>query len=71
MAVPRLTGSVIRIVSDKGFGFIRGSDNQEYFFHRSSVRNNTFDDLNDHAQVTFTPTQGPKGSRAEDVEPAE
>jgi cold shock CspA family protein len=29
-----MTGFVARVSSNKGFGFIRGDDNKEYFFHR-------------------------------------
>jgi cold shock CspA family protein len=28
-------GIVVRLMADKGFGFIRGDDGTEYFFHRS------------------------------------
>ena len=34
-----MTGKVIRIVGDKGFGFIRATEGEaEYFFHRTAVR---------------------------------
>jgi CspA family cold shock protein len=69
MAAPRLKGTVVRLVSDKGFGFIRGEDQKEYFFHRTSVRGE-FEALA-NSPVTFKPTSGPKGSRAEEVESAE
>ncbi len=32
-----LTGSVKKVVSDRGFGFIAADDGQEYFFHRSGL----------------------------------
>ena len=31
------TGTVKRVVSDRGFGFIEAEDQKEYFFHRNSL----------------------------------
>ena len=36
-------GTIKKIVSERGFGFIAGSDGEEYFFHRDGVDN--FDSL--------------------------
>jgi CspA family cold shock protein len=60
-----LTGTVVRLLEDKGFGFIRGADNVEYFFHRSAAPE--FDSLKAGASVVFLPTEAPKGPRAESV----
>ena len=30
-------GTIKKIVSDRGFGFIAGADDSEYFFHRDGV----------------------------------
>jgi CspA family cold shock protein len=65
----RLTGTVKRLLLDKGFGFVAAPNGAEYFFHRSATRD--FDLLHEGAAVTFLPTQGPKGPRAEQVEPVE
>ena len=32
------TGTIARLLIDKGFGFIRDEGGIEHFFHRSSVR---------------------------------
>jgi cold shock CspA family protein len=32
------TGTIKRVFKDRGFGFIRTSDGQEIFFHRSGLR---------------------------------
>ncbi len=40
------TGTIKRLARDKGFGFIRDSGGQEYFFHRSSVEG-SFDSLSE------------------------
>jgi CspA family cold shock protein len=58
-------GTIKKIVGDRGFGFITGTDGNEYFFHRNSVQN--FDNLRGHEAVTFDVEQGPKGPRANQV----
>ena len=62
------TGTVKRIQRDKGFGFIRDTNGQEYFFHRSSVQG-SFDDLSEGQRVNFDVEQSPKGPRAGNVRP--
>ena len=62
----RLNGVVIRYMADKGFGFLKGEDGQEYFFHRSAVQGNP-EDVQPEQAVAFTPSSGPKGLRAEAV----
>lgn len=51
--------------SDKGFGFIVGEDNQDRFFHISSVKN--IGQLNQGATVNFTSIVGEKGLVAKDI----
>jgi CspA family cold shock protein len=58
-------GTIKRLVSEKGFGFVAASDGQEYFFHQSSCA--SFDTLREGEAVTFEPGQGPTGPRAENV----
>ena len=62
-----MKGTVKRLVSDKGFGFIAASDGVEYFFHQSSVSQTSFDQLREGQAVTFDVGQGPKGPRGENV----
>jgi CspA family cold shock protein len=61
----RLTGTILRLLPDKGFGFIEAPDGSEYFFHRSAA--DAFALLHADALVSFEATQGPKGPRAEGV----
>lgn len=63
-----MNGTVKRMVKDKGFGFIAGTDGTEYFFHQSACTNTRFDDMREGQNVSFTVTQGPKGPRAENVQ---
>jgi CspA family cold shock protein len=62
-------GTIKRMVSDKGFGFVAAADGQEYFFHQSAVAGGQFDQLREGQAVTFDTGQGPKGPRAENVRP--
>lgn len=59
-----LTGTIKTLVTERGFGFIL-ADGLEYFFHRSAAPD--FETLNRGASVTFRPTLGSKGPRAESV----
>ena len=59
----------IKRLTDKGFGFIDTGTNQDMFFHHSSVEGVAFDDLREGQQVEYTPGEGPKGPRAENVRP--
>jgi CspA family cold shock protein len=65
-----MNGSIKRLVRDKGFGFILGSDGSEYFFHNSACTQIPFDQLREGQNVMFDRGQGPKGPRAENVRPA-
>jgi CspA family cold shock protein len=62
-----MNGTIKRLVSDKGFGFIATSDGTEYFFHQSGCTQTPFDQLHEGQSVTFDKGQGPKGPRGENV----
>jgi CspA family cold shock protein len=62
-----MNGTIKRLVSDKGFGFIAAQDGNEYFFHQSACVGARFDELREGQDVTFDKGQGPKGPRAENV----
>jgi cold shock protein len=65
------TGTVKKVVADRGFGFITASDEKEYFFHRSSLDSSLdFDRLVGGEQVEFEVEQSPKGPRASRVRSA-
>ena len=61
-----MNGTIKRIVSDKGFGFILGSDGNEYFFHNSACRDTRFDALREGQAVTFERDKS-QGSTGENV----
>ena len=57
------TGTIARLLIDKGFGFIRDESGIEHFFHRSSVRGAVFELLREGQRVEFTP-KNPERARA-------
>ncbi len=63
-------GTIKRLVSDKGFGFVAAQDGTEYFFHQSACVDTRFDELRVGQSVTFERGQGPKGPRAENIRTA-
>ena len=63
-----MTGTIRKLQEDKGFGFVRDEAGKDYFFHRSAVSGESFDDLRQGDSVEFEPgPPGPKGPRAENV----
>ena len=62
-----MNGTIARLLMDKGFGFIKGEDGQEYFMHRSVVRDGSFEGMWEGQKVTFDGGRGDKGLRAENV----
>jgi cold shock protein len=65
------TGTIKKIVADRGFGFITAADANEYFFHRNSLDSTLdFDRLVGGEKVEFEIEQSPKGPRANQVRSA-
>jgi len=62
------TGTIKKIVSDKGFGFIQGNDG-DLFFHHTAIVGTSIDQLREGQQVEYDEGQGPKGPRAVNVKP--
>ena len=55
------------MVRDRGFGFIRGDDGKEVFFHRSGLDGADYDTLAEGDTVEYVIQEGPRGARAEHV----
>jgi CspA family cold shock protein len=65
------TGTIKRVVADRGFGFIAAEDEKEYFFHRSGMDTSLdFDRLVGGEKVEFDVEASPKGPRAARVRAA-
>ncbi len=59
------TGTIKRIIGDRGFGFILAEDEKEYFFHRGGLDATLeFDRLVGGEHVEFDVEASPKGPRA-------
>jgi CspA family cold shock protein len=65
------TGTIKRVVADRGFGFIATEGEKEYFFHRNSLEPSLdFDRLAGGERVEFEIEESPKGPRANKVRAA-
>ena len=61
-------GTIKKVISDKGFGFIDG-EGGDIFFHHSALVGTTIEDLQEGQSVDYEEGHGPKGPRAENVKP--
>jgi cold shock CspA family protein len=60
-----MNGTISRVISGKGFGFIQSDDGQEYFMHRGAVRDGSvFEQLREDETVVFDAGRGDKRLRA-------
>lgn len=67
----RMIGTIIRLLPNRGYGFVRGDDGFTRFFSVKEVsRAIDFDRMREGSAVRFTPIKGNKGNklRAADVE---
>ncbi|HYN68580.1 MAG TPA: cold shock domain-containing protein [Candidatus Eisenbacteria bacterium] len=65
------TGTIKKVIADRGFGFIAAEDAKEYFFHRGALDSSLdFDRLVGGEKVTFEVEASPKGPRASQVRSA-
>jgi CspA family cold shock protein len=58
------SGTVARLVRDRGFGFVRTENGADVFFHKSALQGVEFDRLSEGQAVEFDVEQGEKGARA-------
>jgi cold shock CspA family protein len=59
---------VSRLFKEEGYGFIRTVNEQEVYFHKNSLVNDDFDDLEVGDGVRFTEEMGEKGPQATTVQ---
>jgi CspA family cold shock protein len=64
---PKVKGKIKKLVRDRGFGFVRGDDGKEVFFHRSGLGAQDYDSLSEGDIVEYVVQEGPRGARAENV----
>jgi CspA family cold shock protein len=63
-------GTIKRLVTDRGFGFITQADGSEIFFHRSKVTG-SFESLSEGQRVSYETAMDPRRNKenAEQVTP--
>jgi cold shock CspA family protein len=62
-----MRGTVVRLLLAKGYGFVRGDDGVEYFFHAKECeprQTDPFYSFYEGAMVEYQPIQTEKGPRA-------
>lgn len=65
------SGTIKRVIPERGFGFIADAQGNEYFFHRDGLASSlAFDQLRGGESVSFDVEANPKGARAVGVQAA-
>ena len=54
-------GKIRRLITDRGFGFIRTAQGTDPFFHRSEIEGVEFANLREGQEVEFEMSQGRDG----------
>lgn len=62
-----MTGVIKSYTREKKYGFIRGKDSKDYFFHLSNIINNNTGGIKDGALVSFETKATPKGYSAKNI----
>lgn len=63
-----MTGTIKKLVTDKGFGFIsREGEEKDLFFHSKELVGVTFEELKEGDTVSFEVIQSEKGPAATNV----
>ncbi len=63
-----MTGTIKKLVAEKGFGFITGDGlAKDLFFHKNSLVGVDFSELHEGDAVTFETEESPKGLNAVNV----
>ncbi|OGI34458.1 MAG: cold-shock protein [Candidatus Moranbacteria bacterium RIFOXYA2_FULL_43_15] len=61
-------GTIKKLVSDRGFGFItREGNDKDLFFHSKELQGVVFEELREGDKVQFEVADGPKGPSAVNV----
>ncbi|MDO8427012.1 MAG: cold-shock protein [Deltaproteobacteria bacterium] len=63
------SGKVKWFNESKGFGFIEQDSGEDVFVHYTSIQGTGFKTLREGQRVDFEVTKGPKGLKAENVNP--
>jgi CspA family cold shock protein len=58
-----MKGKIVRLVRDRGFGFIRADSGQEIFFHATGLTSGNFESLHEGEAVEFDVEPDPRSNR--------
>lgn len=64
----RVSGMVIYVRGERGFGFLRTEDDREIFFHEKALLNCAFNDLREGNMVEFSVIMGHGREKAVGIE---
>lgn len=59
------SGEIVKVLPERGFGFLRGDDQQDYFFDAAAV--GSLGNVRPGLRVTFEVVNAPRGPRAQNV----
>ena len=62
-------GTIKKLASERGFGFIETGGWDQLFFHRSAAQEAVFDALREGQQVEYEEVPSPKGPRTTALKP--
>ena len=57
-------GTIRRLITDRGFGFIKTEDEKDLFFHRSNLEGVEYSSLSEGQEVEYEKGQGQDGRPA-------
>ena len=60
-------GTIKKLLTRRGYGFIKSEGGKDLFFHSSSLRGVSFDELREGQKLSYTEGRGKKFSCAENV----
>ena len=53
-----MQGTIDRVVPEEGFGFLIGPNGEEYFFHRTALKEAEWEEMGPGVEVYFQPEAG-------------
>ena len=62
-----MEGTVKWFNADKGYGFIAGADQTDYFAHFGEIKVDGYKTLKENQTVSFDVEDGPKGKMAKNI----
>ena len=62
-------GTIKKLLTNRGFGFIKSETGKDLLFHSSSLQGVRFDELHEGQKLTYTEGRGKKLPCAENVTP--